>query len=96
MLSVIHMTEPIGLIVEGGATGADRIAAKWAILHEVPFITYPYLKSLGRRGGPVRNRAMVHASKPDLAVVCPGGAGTAHCTSVLESHGFPIVYLKEE
>lgn len=39
-LDEVHARRPIGRIVEGGATGADRIARRWALSRGVPFQTY--------------------------------------------------------
>jgi predicted Rossmann-fold nucleotide-binding protein len=67
---------PITLLVEGGQTGADRMAREWAWLCGVPYHTEP--ADWGRHGpaaGPIRNRNMLHL-EPALVVAFPGGRGT--------------------
>jgi hypothetical protein len=39
-MDAIHARRPISKIVEGGATGADRLARLWALAREVRYRTY--------------------------------------------------------
>ena len=64
------------VIIQGGAPGADRLAAKWADVNGVPLVTYPALWSQGKRAGPQRNAFMLTDSRPDIVVAFPGGRGT--------------------
>jgi hypothetical protein len=65
-------------IVQGGATGADKLASDWARLAEVIDIRVPAQWSThGRGAGPKRNAFMLRQYKPDMVVAFPGGDGTA-------------------
>lgn len=78
-LHVIHAGEPITLLIEGGARGADRIARNWAENRGIPVRTFPAdWDKYGRAAGHIRNTQMLEEGKPDLVVVFPGGAGTAN------------------
>lgn len=64
------------VIIQGGAPGADRLAAKYADVNGVPLVTYPALWSRGKKAGPERNAFMLEDSRPDIVVAFPGGRGT--------------------
>lgn len=54
---------------QGGATGADRIAAEWAMANGVPYETHrAHWDRYGREAGPVRNAEMLQNANPDLVV----------------------------
>lgn len=78
-LNSLHAQDPITLVIQGGAKGADAIAAKWAASRNVRCQQYDAQWALhGRSAGPIRNQAMLDDGKPDVVVVLPlGGAGTA-------------------
>lgn len=65
------------VIIQGGARGADSLAAKWADINGVPLVTYPALWKQGKKAGVMRNAFMLADSRPDLVVAFPGGRGTA-------------------
>lgn len=77
-LARLHADKPITLLIEGGARGADFLAAQWAHLNGVPRESYPADWSKGRAAGPIRNKRMLDEGKPDLVVAFPGGRGTAN------------------
>jgi hypothetical protein len=54
---------PVVRLAHGGASGADTIAAKaaWAAAESPEVVEYPYIRELGRAGGPARNRQMLAA-----------------------------------
>lgn len=81
------------VIIQGGAPGADRLAAKWADKNGVPTVTYPALWSRGRAAGPLRNRFMMEDSRPDLVVAFPGGRGTIDCVTKAREYNLPIVTI---
>ena len=57
------------VIIEGGATGADSIAARAAVILQVPcVVTFKADWSMGRRAGPVRNQRMLDEGRPDLVL----------------------------
>jgi len=64
------------VIVQGGATGADFIAKKWAEEHGIPCEEHKAdWKRHGRGAGPVRNAKML-GTGIDVVIAFPGGRGT--------------------
>jgi hypothetical protein len=81
----------VDLIVQGGAKGADWLAADWARSREVPCLTHPARWSAnGRQAGPLRNNAMLIRWHPDEVVAFPGGPGTGHMVGLARSKGFSV------
>ena len=67
----------VGTILQGGATGADRLARRYAGTHNIPYHTEsPDWNEHGEKAGPIRNARMV-AMAPDIVLAFPGGSGTA-------------------
>ena len=40
-LNLLHKWRGIELLMEGGATGADELARRWAKVNGIPHVTYP-------------------------------------------------------
>lgn len=81
----------IGLIINGGATGADEFAAQWARSRAIPFLTHPAdWEKHGKAAGPVRNAQMLKMWEPDFVLAFPGGRGTESMVALAEEHGFPV------
>jgi hypothetical protein len=77
-LNRLHLERGIGLIISGGARGADTMAEWWAKGIGVPCDVYEAdWISLGPKAGPIRNQRMLEEGKPDLVMAFPGGRGTA-------------------
>lgn len=71
-------------VVHGGATGADQGGKAWGIVTRRKVTPFPVLpsdwKTLGKRAGPLRNKAMAEYAGAYPEGVCalfPGGKGTA-------------------
>lgn len=65
-------------IIEGGATGADRLARSWAADTGHALETCPAdWATHGKAAGPIRNQRMLDVHKPDLVLAFAGGRGTA-------------------
>jgi hypothetical protein len=78
VLDQIHDHEPITLLIEGGATGADAAARAWASKRGVPRVTEEAdWARYGRKAGPMRNERMLGRYRPEVVVAFPGGRGTA-------------------
>ena len=91
ILDKIHAKRTIDLIIEGGATGADRLARAWAIRSSVLYQPYPAnWERYGLRAGHVRNHAMLRESKPDVVVAFKGGKGTAHMVRIAKEAGVRV------
>lgn len=71
----------ITLLIEGGATGADKLARDWATTHGVAVKTFAVSQqewdTLGKKAGPLRNQKMIDEGRPDHCIAFPGGRGTA-------------------
>lgn len=85
-------------LLHGGATGADALAAEWAVAHRVDAVAFPVLVSewnrLGKSAGPIRNARMI-AERPDVVVAFPGGTGTADCVAQARAAGIPVVVVSD-
>lgn len=98
------------VIIEGGATGADEIAAAWAETWKdrepydfgVPRLTHEQYpadwKRYGRSAGPIRNQAMLE-TKPSVAFAfvtmpMPESRGTADMVRRLKEAGVPTYVVQ--
>lgn len=90
-LNVLDNKIGITSIIQGGASGADTLAALWASHREIEVRTYPanWAKH-GRSAGPIRNQQMLDEAKPELVVAFPGGKGTLDMMTRAEEQGFPV------
>lgn len=92
-LDSIHGKTPIKIVIEGGASGADAIARKWARSRGVLVATVPALwDRRGRGAGPQRNAGMLLLG-PDLVLAFPGGRGTANMVQQAKDAGVWVVEL---
>jgi hypothetical protein len=90
-LAAQHRESPISLIIEGGALGADEIAALWADCAGVKRRKFKAdWTRLGRSAGPIRNALMIAEGRPDLVIAFPGGKGTADMIAKAKSAGIPV------
>jgi predicted Rossmann-fold nucleotide-binding protein len=83
-------------VVQGGASGADRIAKSWAEYQDgaVTNITENAdWKIHGRAAGPRRNQLMIDKYMPDFFISVPGGKGTADMAERCKTAGIPGVKL---
>lgn len=92
-LGGIHKNNgPITLLIEGGASGADFMARKFAEWASIPTQTFEAEWSrYGRRAGPLRNKRMIEEGKPDLVVAFEGGKGTADMVRQAEAAGIRVL-----
>lgn len=86
---------PIGVVIHGGATGADEAAAKWgkwAASDGVKTIEFrANWRKYGKRAGPLRNERMLGEGKPDAVIAFPGGRGTADMVTRAEAAGVRVI-----
>lgn len=90
--------ERLGLtsILQGGADGADRLAAEWAWDHGIPVGTMNAdWKTYGKKAGPIRNQRMISEGKPDIVIAFPGGSGTANMVSLAEDAGIRVIKVND-
>lgn len=80
-LDRIHAARPIDLLIEGGASGADRHAREWAEANRVFRATFFAPWPIGPQAGPMRTTLMLEVIRPSLFVRFPGDKGTAHAVA---------------
>jgi hypothetical protein len=93
-----------GMIIEGGARGADRLCREWAQARGVQVLTmaalWDYYRVTGRKGaaGPIRNAGMVEVARRLDAVLMafPGGAGTADCVRRAVGVGMVVIEVGKD
>jgi hypothetical protein len=87
-------------IVNGAATGADKLSSDWARdrkkhngtairLRECPADWNTY----GISAGPIRNDHMLKTYKPEVVVAFPGGVGTHNMVSKAQAANVPVVEI---
>jgi len=82
----------IAVIIHGGATGADSLAAEWANRERIKAICFnANWRKYGKRAGPLRNQRMIDEGKPDLVVALPGGRGTADMVGRAKNAGIGVL-----
>jgi hypothetical protein len=80
-------------IAQGGARGADSLAAEWAVNRGVRVSTFlADWQTHGRSAGMKRNARMLRSFQPDAVLAFPGGKGTVHMCSVAAKAGVPVRY----
>ena len=80
------------LVIEGGATGADRMAREWAEKNGATVMEFPANWTLfGKAAGPIRNNTMLRWGQPDTVLAFPGGRGTAHMVTAAKRAGIDVV-----
>lgn len=84
---------PHAVIISGGASGADDLAARWAIARGVQTQIFKAdWNRHGRGAGSIRNQQMLDEGKPNLVIAFPGGRGTADMIARAKAAG---VYVSE-
>ncbi len=87
-------------IVNGAATGADKLSSDWARERKkhngtnIRLYGYPAdWNQYGNSAGPIRNQAMIDARKPDVVVAFPGGIGTHNMCVKAQQANVPVVKI---
>ena len=92
VLDDLHVVRSFTCVIQGGARGADALAARWAALRHVPVEQYEADWSKhGRAAGPIHNRRMLTEGRPDLVVAFPGGRGTQNMIRQAQAAGVDVV-----
>lgn len=89
-----HQKNPITLLVEGGADGADDLGRRWAVKNGIAVDTIPAEWSKeGRSAGPKRNIAMLdkYPGARVLAFPLPESKGTVHCMKEARKRGMAVI-----
>lgn len=82
-------------IIQGGANGADTLAARWANENNTTLVTEKALwKTYGKAAGAVRNQRMLDRWTPEVCIAFPGGAGTADMVKRSLAAGLEVYKVK--
>jgi len=93
-LDAFHAANPITLIIQGGATGADALAKDWARARRVPMIQFDAeWNKHGNNAGPIRNAKMLTDGKPDIVFAFKGGKGTNHMANLAHHDAIQFVVV---
>ncbi len=85
----------IDMVIDGGASGVDRIARRWAVHRDRRSEIFPAdWQRHGAAAGPIRNAAMLNHGKPDLVIAFPGGKGTADMVRKARAAGVEVLEVK--
>jgi hypothetical protein len=91
-LSELNAKQPIGLLIHGAATGADRLAQAWALSRFIPDREFDAnWPKHGGEAGAIRNQQVIDEGKPDLVVAFAGGPGTADLVHRAKLHGVKVI-----
>jgi hypothetical protein len=92
-LEDVHLRQGnITVLIHGGATGADALAAAWARARDISIRVYRAdWARHGKAAGPIRNTKMLVDGKPDLVVAFPGGRGTADMVRQARTAGVRVI-----
>lgn len=94
VLDHIHVESRIDKIIEGGASGADTLAWKWAKnrIGKINVLSFSAeWDKYGKSAGPMRNQRMIDEGKPDIVVAFPGGKGTQDMVRRAERAGIKVI-----
>ena len=81
------------VIAQGGASGADRLAALWCHERGRDCAEFRALwATCGRAAGPLRNQKMLDQWRPDAVVAFPGGRGTDDMVRRAVAASVPVVF----
>lgn len=90
-LASLAKVECIDAVIEGNASGVDRIAGFWARQRDIPNLKFTAeWDRLGRAAGPIRNQRMIEEGRPDLVIAFPGGRGTADMVRRAKAAGIKV------
>lgn len=76
---VFDILEPFR-IIQGGASGADRMAKEYGEFNNIPVVQVDAdWNTHGKAAGPIRNREMLERYPAAIVIAFPGGKGTENC-----------------
>lgn len=102
MLDREHENQPVSVLIEGEAPGADTLSRQWAESRGVPVEPYPAeWRKFGRAAGPIRNKQMLDEGQPDAVVAfhpaLSESKGTRNMVSQAMKRDIPVtVYTGRE
>ena len=93
-LDLISSVYPIMEVVSGGARGADAFGESWARRRGLTVKQFPAeWHKHGNAAGPIRNEQMAKYAVGGVAVLFPGGSGTASMRGFAVANGLIVIDL---
>ena len=81
----------ITMIISGGARGADKMAAEYAVKNGIPYKEFPAdWNRHGKSAGYIRNKEIVKNADEVIAFWNGNSKGTAHTIRLAEEAGKPV------
>ncbi len=81
----------LSVVIQGGADGADRLAAEWAFERGLSVATFNAdWDRYGKTAGPMRNAKMLAEGKPDVVIAFPGTFGTWDMVKKAQAAGVTV------
>lgn len=97
VLRGLHKEHGITCLIEGGATGADSLARRWASNAGIVACRFDAdWRNHGPSAGPKRNQQMLDEGKPDLVVAFRGGRGTADMCRRARAAGVRVIEVIDD
>lgn len=91
-LDATHAAAGVACVIEGGASGADAFARRWARDKNVPLASFPAeWRRHGKAAGPIRNSHMLTVGRPDLVLAFPGTNGTVDMVRKSKAAGVEVL-----
>ncbi len=82
-------------VIQGGAKGADKLAADWALRNDKTLMTYEAnWDDYGRSAGPRRNREMLNSNNSAIVIAFKGGIGTADCVAAAIERNMIVLQVR--
>lgn len=93
-LSDEHQREPVEVVIQGEASGADSIGKAAANQLGIPVLSFPAeWRKYGLRAGPIRNRQQLKEGKPTKGLVfhdyLEKSKGSKDMVKVMQENGVP-------
>jgi len=83
-------------IVEGGSSGADRLAKDYANSNNIKLLTNQAdWDKHGPSAGPLRNKKMILEHPDAIVLAFPGGKGTANCINQAMEYGMVVLLVPQ-
>lgn len=91
-MAIVLGSLDLGMVIQGGASGADLLAKKYARKCSRYIETFEAdWDKHGRAAGPIRNGEMLDAHPNALVIAFPGGKGTENCVEQAIAKGMTIL-----
>lgn len=94
---ISNLPERYVMIIQGDATGADKLAKQYAEDRVYDCLTCPaHWHKYPKAAGPMRNKRMLVVSQPTLAVGFPGETGSADMEKRLRDAKIPVILIDQD